>query len=154
MEASLALEPMFDPSQQPQRATLNAYLGAAAPLWSSVIDRARERVPQLAEAWHFAGPKVGWSLRLVDGDRIVVYLTPGEGAFRVGLVLGGKAVAAAREAGLSAAAAAILDAAPRYAEGHGVRFHVAERKDIAPFVELLSIKLAVPPKPQPRGRRS
>ncbi|MGB5036375.1 MAG: DUF3788 family protein, partial [Blastocatellia bacterium] len=75
---------MFDPSQQPQRATLNAYLGAAAPLWSSVIDRARERVPQLAEAWHFAGPKVGWSLRLVDGDRIVVYLTPGEGAFRVG----------------------------------------------------------------------
>ena len=145
---------MFNPSKQPPRAILNAHLGAAAPLWSSAIGKAFERVPQLAEEWHFAGPKVGWSLRLVDGDRIVVYLTPEKGAFRVGLVLGGKAVAAAREAGLTAAAAAILDAAPKYAEGHGVRFNIAAHEDIAPFEELLSIKLAVPTKPQSRGRRS
>ncbi len=152
-EATLALEPMFDPSKQPPRATLDAYLGTAAPLWSSAIGKALERVPQLAEVWHFAGPKVGWSLRLVDGDRIVAYLTPGKGAFRVGLVLGGKAVTAAREAGLTAAATAILDAAPKHAEGHGVRFSVAAYEDIAPFEELLSIKLTVPAKPQSRGRR-
>lgn len=145
---------MFDPSQQPPRATLDAYLGSAAALWWSAISQAMRRAPQLAEAWHFAGPKVGWSLRLTDGDRIVAYLTPEEGAFRVGLVLGGKAVAAARDAGLSAPAAAILDAAPKYAEGHGVRFHVASGEDLAPFDELLAIKLAVPPKPQPRSRRA
>ena len=145
---------MFDPSQQPLHSTVTTYLGASAPLWSSVIAQAIKRAPQLAEAWHFTGPKIGWSLRLVDGDRIVVYLTPGEGSFRVGLVLGAKAVAAAREAGLSAAAAAVLDVAPKHAEGHGVRFQVASRKDMAPFEELLSIKLAVPPKSQPRGRRA
>lgn len=149
-----AFQSMFDPSQSPPRATVTSYLGVAASLWDSVIGQAIKRAPQLAEAWHFAGPKVGWSLRLVDGDRIVVYLTPGKGEFRVGLVLGGKAVAAARKAGLSVAAAAILDAAPKHAEGYGVRFSVASTKDMTPFEELLSIKLAVPPKPQPHGRRA
>ena len=153
-EATLALQSMFDSSQQPLRSTVTTYLGSSAPLWSSVIAQAIKRAPQLAEAWHFAGPKIGWSLRLVDGDRIVVYLTPGEGSFWVGLVLGAKAVAAAREAGLSAAAAAVLDVAPKHTEGQGVRFQVASRKDTAPFEELLSIKLAVPPKSQPRRRRA
>lgn len=153
-EATLTHRPLFDPSRPPPRAAVDSCLGAAAPLWNSIIGRAVTRAPRLAEAWHFAGPKIGWSLRLVDDDRIVVYLTPGEGMFRVGLVLGGKAVAAAREAGLSAEATAILDAAPRHAEGYGVRFPVASSKDMAPFEELLSIKLAVPPKPQRRSRRA
>jgi hypothetical protein len=150
----LAVQSMFDPSQPPTLATLNTYLGAAAPLWDSVIDQAVRRTPQLVEAWHFAGPRIGWSLRLVDGDRIVVYLTPGKGSFRVGLVLGGKAVAAAREAGLSEATAAILDGAPRNAEGHGVRFHVASSDDLEPFGELLTIKLAASRKSRATGRRA
>lgn len=152
-EETVALPPMFDPAKPPQRATLDATLGAAAPLWHSAIRRAVSRAPQLAEAWHFAGPRIGWSLRLVDGDRIVVYLTPGTELFCVGLVLGAKAVEAAREAGLSTAAADILEAAPKYAEGHGVRFVVASSEDLAPFDELLSIKLAGSPKAKPRGRR-
>lgn len=145
---------MFDASQPPSRGPVDACLGTAAALWYALIGQAIRRAPQLAEAWHFAGPRIGWSLRLVDGDRIVVYLTPGKGAFRVGLVLGRKAVAAAREAGLSVAAAAVLEAAPQHAEGYGVRLPVASVQDAAPFEELLSIKLAVPNKPQRRNRRA
>jgi hypothetical protein len=144
---------MFDPTQPPTGAGLTARLGAAAGLWRSAVSQATERAPGLAEAWHFAGAKIGWSLRLVDGDRIIVYLTPDAGAFRVGLVLGAKAVAAAREAGLSTTAAAILDKAPRHAEGYGVRFQVAASADLEPFDELLAIKLAGSQKPQ-RGRRA
>lgn len=133
---------MFDPSHEPQRATLDARLGQAAPLWDAAIRRAVKHAPQLKEAWHFAGKKIGWSLRLVDGERIVVYLTPFEGSFRIGLVLGGKAVAAARRRGLSAKATELLDLAPKHAEGHGVRFVVGSIEDLAPFEELLAIKLA------------
>jgi hypothetical protein len=146
--------PTFDPARPPARADLDAWLGAAAPLWHKAIAQTARHLPQVAEAWHFAGPRIGWSLRLMDGERIVVYLTPGEGTFRVGLVLGGKAVAALREAGLSAGAAAILEEAPKHAEGHGVRFQVALATDLAPFEELLAIKLAASPKPQGRSRRT
>lgn len=145
---------MFDPSQPPTRTALHPYLGPAALVWETAIRHARKRAPQLTEAWHFAGLKIGWSLRLVDGDRIVVYLTPLEGAFRIGLVLGAKAVAAARAAGLSPAAETILDAAPKHAEGHGVRFLVASSADMTPFDELLAIKLAGPAKKERSARRA
>lgn len=140
--------PLFDPVRQPVRADLDARLGAAAPLWHKAIAKTARHLPQVTEAWHFAGAKIGWSLRLMDGARIVVYLTPEEGAFRVGFVLGGKAVAAARAAGISTEAAALLDLAPKHAEGYGVRFHVAAKQDLEPFGELLAIKLATAPAPR------
>ncbi|HEY6050352.1 MAG TPA: DUF3788 family protein [Thermoanaerobaculia bacterium] len=143
-----------DGGGQPKTEALRARLGKSAPLWVDAIDLARERSPALAEAWHFAGPGVGWTLRLVDGGRILVYLTPGKGRFRVGMVLGRKAVAAARLAGLSQAAAKIIDAAPAYAEGHGVRFEVASGADMRPLQELLAIKVPGPAKPPRRRGRS
>lgn len=148
------LKSMHDASHPPEPEALNADLGKAAPLWEAVIGLARERAPQLAEVWHFAGTKIGWSLRLVEKARILVYLTPGEGHFWIGLVLGKKAVTAAREAGLSKAATAILDAAPIYAEGHGVRFQVASRADMEGLQELLAIKVSAPPKPLPRSKNA
>ena len=153
-EAILALQAIFDPSHSPERDALTTYLRDAAPLWDAVVRSVRKRSPQLVEAWHFAGPRIGWSLRLVEKARILVYLTPEEGRFRVGLVLGSKAVAAARASGLSASAASVVDAAPRYAEGHGVQFHVASREDMAPVEELLDIKVSGSPKTPRRSKRT
>lgn len=133
---------MFDASRPPERNHLTGILGDAAPLWDAVIDSVRIRAPQLIEHWHFAGQRIGWSLRLVEKARVLIYLTPDAGRFRVGLVLGGKAVVAARAAGVSAATASILKIAPKYAEGHGVRFHVTTREDMAPLEELLDMKFA------------
>lgn len=138
---SLHHDTLFDPARPPDADALARYLGNAAPLWNAVIDIARRRAPHLAETWHFAGARVGWSSRLMDKARILVYLTPEQDRFRVGLVLGGKAISAARASGLSAAATAIIDAAPKYAEGHGVRFHVACNDDLATAAELLAVKL-------------
>jgi hypothetical protein len=134
--------PWFEASRVPGRDTLVHCLGGAIASWDAVTTAVRGRAPELAEVWHFAGPKVGWSLRLIDKARILVYLTPEQGRFRIGLVLGGKAVASARASGLSPAAASILDIAPRYAEGHGVRFHVASRDDLEALETLLDIKFA------------
>lgn len=133
---------MFDASRPPERNHLTGILGGASPLWDAVIASVRMRAPQLIEHWHFAGERIGWSLRLVEKARVLIYLTPDTGGFRVGLVLGGKAVVAARASGLSAAAASILEIAPKYAEGHGVRFHVVSREDMAPLEEFLDMKFA------------
>ncbi len=145
---------MHDSSQPSGPADLNQRLGEAASLWESAIVHVRGRSPNVIETWHFVSSEIGWSLRLVERKRILVYLTPGDGQFRVGLVLGKKAVLEAREAGLSKETVAILDAAPTYAEGHGVRFDVASALDLEMFRELFAIKVARAPKPKRSSKRA
>jgi len=58
------------------------------------------------------------------------------------VVLGEKAVAAALGRGLSARAAAVVEAAPRYAEGRGIRVEVAAEDDAAVVEELVAAKMA------------
>ena len=143
---------MLDPSKEPDADALADFLGGAAPPWNRLIAMTVERAAHLAQAWHFAGARTGWSLRLLDGARILVYLTPAKNQFQVGIVLGAKSVAAAREAGLSAAAAGIIDSAPKFAEGHGVRFVVTSADDLGPFPEFLAIKCAIAAKAPKRSR--
>jgi hypothetical protein len=49
--------------------------------------------------------------------RAVLYMTPAEGYFRVGLALGEKAAHAALDSDLPTAILEIVDTAPTYAEG-------------------------------------
>jgi hypothetical protein len=73
---------------------------------------------------------------------VVLYMTPQVGQFLVRVVLGENAVAAAREASLPEAVLAIIDGAPRYAEGRGIRVPVTSEDDLAPVRQLVAIKLA------------
>ena len=57
-------------------------------------------------------------------------------------VLGDRAVAAARKCNLSKGALKLLDEAPRYAEGTGMRLMVKAAKDLAAIKKLALIKLA------------
>lgn len=95
----------------------------------------------VTEQWNFASAKFGWSLRLKQGDRIILYLIPQTGRFLVGLVLGGKAVAAARSAGLPEPVLKVIAEAPRYAEGTGVRLPVGTERDLPPIRTLTALKM-------------
>ena len=76
-------------------------------------------------------------MRLKSGERNIVYLIAGAGEFEAALVLGDRAVAAARDRGL----AAMVEGAKRYAEGTAVRLPVKSAKDIATVKKLVAIKL-------------
>ena len=69
-------------------------------------------------------------------------MTPCEGRFLASFALGEKAVAAARAAKPSAAVLAVLEAAPRYAEGRGVRFQVRTLALARQIAKLVAIKHA------------
>src|SRR5437899_1511873 len=97
----------------PSDTELTAELGAAKTLWDGV--RAASELPG---EWRSSSKKAGWSLRLKKGERNIVYLIPGRGAFEASLALGDRAVTAARERGL----ARMVEGAKRYAEGTAVRF--------------------------------
>lgn len=132
---------MEDSSRPPKTADLEALLGGSAKLWYRVVDSMASRKPPIKEVWHFAGDALGWSLRLMKGERIILYLTPQAGQFLVGVVLGEKAVAAAHAAGLSQEILALIDGAPRYAEGRGIRLTVARTRDLATVESLARLKL-------------
>src|SRR5437016_50114 len=114
-------------TKAPTDEELSTELGAARSLWDKLL--AELALP--VQEWHSYSTKAGWSLRLKLGTRTIVYVTPCRGSFRVSFALGEKAIRAAHESKLPAAIKKILDDAPRYAEGAGVRLDITAKKDLA-----------------------
>lgn len=138
----MALSALEDKAREPGDKELATTLGAAHALWGELECGLQEAHGPLARQWHHAGAKYGWSLRLRDGKRVVVYLIPGRGGFLAGLVLGEKAVAAARRSDLPRPVLALIEAARPYAEGRGVRIEVRDRRALAAVRKLVALKLA------------
>jgi hypothetical protein len=125
----------------PTAEELTAALGPTISLWTQFIDwMAAQGVAD--QEWNSVSAKYGWAVRLKLKKRNIVYLGPCQGCFRVSFVLGDRAVAAARQSNLSAATLKLLDEAPKYAEGTGLRLLVKAEKDLAAIRKLALIKLA------------
>ena len=137
----MSLSTFADKARHPTDDELRAALGPAATAWQDLVARVGRTGSPLTEEWNFASAKFGWSMRLKSGDRILLYLIPQTGQFLAGIVLGPKAVAAAQDAGLPAAVLEAIAAAPRFAEGTGVRLPVADKKSVPPILKLLALKL-------------
>jgi hypothetical protein len=138
----VALSAFEDPAAAPSREELVAVLGPATLLWDDLVTDVKRRADAVTEGWNHAGPKFGWSMRLVLGDRILVRLTPQVGRLLVGVTLGKKAIdLAATSGGASERTLEVVAVAPRYAEGRGVRFPVATVDDLLVAEELCRIKL-------------
>ena len=126
---------------QPTLDELVSALGPAAIVWQELVDWFAEQ-KVVDQEWKSYSPKVGWSVRLKVKKRNIIYLTPCASCFIVGLIFGGKAVAAARQADLSKSTLKLLDEAPRYPEGTGLQLTVKSSKDLAAIRKLALIKLA------------
>ena len=138
----MALIAFDDPARPPTREELDAALGPGARLWAGLVAAVRHHAGEVTdERWVF-GARHGWSMRLVGGERILVYMTPQAGQMMVGVVLGEKAIARAEAAGLaSERTLEVVAEAPRYAEGRGIRLQVATDDDLATAIELARMKL-------------
>jgi hypothetical protein len=115
-------------------------LSRNAGLWQDIVRFCAEQGITETE-WKSVSPKYGWSLRLKRRKRTILYLGPCEGCIRVAFVLGEKAVEAARKSDLAPEMLAMIDKAPRYAEGTGIVFLVKRKSDLAIVKALVSIKL-------------
>jgi hypothetical protein len=137
----VALSVFDEKSRQPSREELTEALGASATLWDELIAHVGDAYPPITEVWNFAGARFGWSLRLRRKDRILLYMTPQTGRFQFGCVLGEKAAAAAQEQGAPKRVLALLEEAPRYAEGRGIRMPVAKPADLDAARVLAALKM-------------
>jgi hypothetical protein len=128
-----------DPSKPPDARQLAALLGPADRLWRLFTGELRAAWAPLADEWSFS-KALGWTLRLKQPKRVLVYVTPERSRFLASVVLGEKACKTIADAGVPAAILALIEAAPKYAEGRGVRIPVRTKADVDAVLKIVAIK--------------
>jgi hypothetical protein len=137
----MALSAFADKSVKPGEEDLKRVMGRIFKHWTAVIEKAEADYPPLGQSWGFAGTAWGWSLRLRQKKRTIMYLTPCKGYFIAGFALGEKAVRAAKEAGFDESTLSLIDSARKYAEGRAVRIEVRRKRDRDQVIKIAAIKM-------------
>jgi hypothetical protein len=132
----------LDRESPPSDRQLEAALGTQSALWTELRAKLAAAFAPVSAKWSFSGKSHGWILQLRQKQRTILYLVPGQGSFVASFALSDKACEAARRSGLPARLLAIVDDAPKYAEGRGVRLEVRTKKAVANVEALASIKMA------------
>jgi Protein of unknown function (DUF3788) len=138
---ALAPNAFIGKKEAPTEAELGKALGAANPVWHELVAGLAAEFDVGIQEWNSYSPKAGWSLRLKRGKRTILWLAPCEGCFRVAIILGEKAVKAARESGLSPRVLKMIDSAKKYPEGTAIRLQIKGTKEIPTVKKLAEIKL-------------
>ncbi len=126
---------------KPTEAQLEAAVGSRKKLWDQLIAELDEQGAFDQQKWNSYSPKYGWSLRLIQKKRRILYLVPYRGYFQASAIVGERALKTAKQSGLPAKLLKIIAAAPRYPEGTGIRIDVKTPADLKTVKTLVAIKL-------------
>ena len=132
----------MDKSAEPTNKDLKSALGEDYTFWNEIRDRVIQMVPDGVEEWNFPGKKYGWSFRIKDKRRAIVYLLPREGEFMVAFVFGQKAYDAIMQSDIAEQIKSDLTSARVYAEGRGIRISVPDRSKLGDIFKLIDHKIA------------
>lgn len=121
---------------------LSSELKETYSLWNSIRDYVHKMAPHSVEEWKYSGKKFGWSFRINDKKRVIVYLLPREAYFKVAFVFGQKATDVIMDSTISDAIKNELMSAKAYAEGRGIRIDVCEPEALKNVMRLIETKLA------------
>lgn len=131
-----------DKAQTPVIADLMQPLAETFPLWIKIRDFVLEQYPTGLEEWNFPGAKYGWSFRIKDKKRAIVYFLPRDGFFKVAFVFGVKAMNEILASDISEIIKTDLQNARVYAEGRGIQIEVKDDSNLTDIKKLIEIKLA------------
>ena len=137
----MALSAFDDKASPPEDRALEKMLGRTSRLWARLKGDLQEAYGPLIEEWHFSGKAYGWSFRLKQKKRTIVYMTPCRAYFLASFALGEKACRVAHSAKLPGPVLALIESAPKYAEGRGVRIPVRSGHDLDTVESLAAIKM-------------
>jgi hypothetical protein len=128
-----------DKSKQPTQKELEIALSNTFGIWQAIIDFTKKQYPGISEEWNFSGEKFGWSFRLKDKKRIIIYLLPRDRFFKAAFVFGEKATDKILSDSISENIKNELNTAKKYAEGRGIRIEITDSslmKDIEKLIEI------------------
>ena len=116
-------------------------LGATFDLWNQIQNFVLIKYPKGIPEWNYPGEKYGWSFRIKDKKRAIIYFLPRDKYFKVAFVFGQKATDYVLSSNISADIKIALEKATKYAEGRGIRIDVNDETIISDVKNLIEIKL-------------
>jgi len=129
-------------SEPPGAAELAEKLASAGSLWSRLQAEIREAYAPVTERSVYGGSRYGWSCRLEQGKKGILYMTPDVEHFRVVMALNDTAREAVLAGGVPSEIRDALASAAKAIEGWPVRMPVWTADDVAIVLKLAEIKLA------------
>ena len=81
----------MDKEATPTTKDLKKALGDTFDIWQTLEVFTKKSYPNATEEWNFPGAKYGWSFRISDKKRVLLYLLPRDRFFKVAFVFGQKA---------------------------------------------------------------
>lgn len=129
-----------DKSSLPDEIALQKALAGSYILWEELKGFIIDNFPKISEEWKHYGAKSGWVKKVYSKKRNLMFFTPRDGYFRVGMVFGDKAVKVILDSGLPQRIIDEISNARKYAEGRGIRIEAKSESDIENLKKLLLIK--------------
>ena len=117
-------------------------LGTTYALWHQIQEIVLDQYPKGLKEWNYPGKKYGYSYRIKDKKRAILYFLPRKNYFEVAFVYGQKATDLIMESDISLEIKNKLIKARKYAEGRGIRIEVKNDLNITDIKKLVEIKLA------------
>lgn len=128
-------------SETPNEVQLQEALGKAYVYWQTFAEHTKKLYPKAISEWNFSSEKFGWSLRIKDKKRVIIYLLPRDNFFKVAFVFGQKATDEIMTSNISESIKKELLAAKVYAEGRGIRIDIKDETLQNDILNLIEIKI-------------
>ncbi|MDR1200441.1 MAG: DUF3788 domain-containing protein [Tannerellaceae bacterium] len=129
-----------DKQLNPTDEALEAVLGTSYAYWQELKKYVLFLYPKAAEEWSYT-KSGGWSFRMKDKKRAIIYLIPQDRYFKAALVFGQKATNEVMASPVAAEIKSELESAKVYAEGRGIRIEVRDEKMAEDIKILVDIKV-------------
>ena len=136
----MSLSIFGDKAEIPTVVALSAALGESKANWDDIKNHVDKVCGDYNEEWKYYSKKAGWSFVVKSGKRAILYLIQQDKYFKVNVVLGDKAIAAAQDAGLPESIVALIMGATPYAEGRSIMFDICSLDDVDSVRKLIRIK--------------
>ena len=134
--------PFTDKKCEPSAVELHSVLGSTSKLWNELHSYTLSAFPKAVGTWSYPGEKYGWSFRISDKKRVLIYLLPRNGFFKAGFVFGEKAYNRIMESKISKHIKDELSSVKVYGEGRGIRIEVRNAKLIEDLKLLIDFKIS------------
>jgi len=133
--------PFPDKNHKPTENELKLTVEECYHFWNEIREFVFQQYPDATEEWNYPGKKYGWSFRIKDKKRAIIYFLPFAGFFKVAFVFGQKATESVFSSPVNEKIKTELKNARVYAEGRGIRIDVKDASVIDDIKRLVEIKL-------------
>jgi hypothetical protein len=133
---------LMDKAEQPTNNILEGALGNTFAIWTNLVKFTLECYPNAVCEWNYSSEKFGWSFRIKDKKRVLVYLLPRDQFFKTAFVFGPKALDKIMESDVADFIKLELVQAKAYAEGRGIRIDIKDVTNLVDIENLIRIKIS------------